>query len=357
MRALIVKTSALGDVVLAFPVAQYLKKKFPDIELCWVVESAAEKLVRANPFVDKIFVMQSKRWRKALTSKTTWQQVSAFLRDLREAPFDFVIDLQGNSKSGLVTLLAKSKAKIGFAKDYVSEWPNLLATNKKFPMPQKACATQVREDYLYPIKAFFKEEQLSFPIEPVRLRLSEEQKLQFHKIKSNLSSDDAIEKILIAPGSAWPNKELSATQLIALLQKIAAIGKEQGIERRFYFSHGSQAEKALAEKVLQELPHASLLPTMDLVVFQNVMGEFDRVVAMDSLPLHLAASIGVPTWSAFGPSLGAKHAPNGPKDRTFQGACPYGKTFTRRCNLMRRCETGACMKEIEPDDLLAAWLQ
>jgi heptosyltransferase-1 len=76
------------------------------------------------------------------------------------------------------------------------------------------------------------------------------------------------------------------------------------------------------------------------------MDSVDLVVAMDSLPLHLAGTTKVKTFSVFGASLASKFKPAGKKHLTLQGHCPYGRVFEKRCPILRTCPTGACIRSL-----------
>jgi heptosyltransferase-1 len=101
----------------------------------------------------------------------------------------------------------------------------------------------------------------------------------------------------------------------------------------------------------QRLPGAQILDRLPLPVLQNFMAAVDLVIAMDSLPLHLAATTSTATYGFFGPSLGLKYQPQGPQHHAFQGCCPYGQIFAKRCPALRTCPTGACLREANGEQL------
>jgi heptosyltransferase-1 len=76
------------------------------------------------------------------------------------------------------------------------------------------------------------------------------------------------------------------------------------------------------------------------------MSKMDLVVSVDSLALHLAGTTQTPTYSIFGSSLAKKYQPLGLIHESFQGACPYGKKFEKRCSILRTCSTGSCIKDL-----------
>lgn len=107
MRILIVKLSSLGDVVHAMPAVSDIRAAFPRAQIDWVVERGFAPLVVRCSAVNRVIVSNERRWRHALLSRDTWAEWSAFKSQLRETPYDAVIDLQGLIKSALVARLAE----------------------------------------------------------------------------------------------------------------------------------------------------------------------------------------------------------------------------------------------------------
>ena len=105
MRVLLVKLSSLGDVVHTLPAAMDLMRAHPQAHIDWVVEPAFASLVRLCPAVDRVIEMDLRRWRSAPWAASTRAAWRAFRADLQQEPYDWVIDLQGLTKSALVSRL------------------------------------------------------------------------------------------------------------------------------------------------------------------------------------------------------------------------------------------------------------
>src|SRR5689334_19778131 len=121
---LIVKTSAIGDVIQTLPILEYLKKREPKAKIGWVVEKGCRDLLAAHPLVDEVYAMDTKKWRRGLRQRDTWENIKKFLNLLRRDSHDVLFDLQGNCKSALVTLSARARDKVGFSWRTVAEKPN-----------------------------------------------------------------------------------------------------------------------------------------------------------------------------------------------------------------------------------------
>lgn len=340
MKVCIVKTSALGDIVQAFPVLNYLHERYPDVVIDWVVESAYQELVVAHPLVRNVWAVDTKRWRKRPLSTQTRRQVRAFRRAAQAEPYDVVFDLQGNLKSGLLLSQIHAKCKVGFAWASVPEWPNLLFTNERWNPPPKQ---SMRADYISLLQKHFGDNQ-PFQAQSVALSISEEQ-------ASIIAAVTSERTILVCPGSAWRNKQLPVETLAHFLRHV-----RQVMDGKLLLAWGAEDERAMAVALHNTFPdHSELLNRCPLPMLQNVMRRVQLVVAMDSLPLHLAGTAGTASFALFGPSSAQKYNPAGAQHGAFQGTCPYGRTFEKRCPVLRSCQTGACLRSQHVDALTRAF--
>lgn len=340
MKFLIVKTSSLGDIVQTYPVINYLKTFYPECVIDWVVESSCALLVLKNPNVRRTIEVRTRDWRRKIFSTPTWNEIGAVKRQLQEESYDVIFDLQGNLKSGLITFLANGKRKVGFGYQTVSELPNLLATNVRFNPP---LGKNIREDLLYPVQSYFYDTSL-FIDRGTPLELNEPEKEQVLQL---LDGKNPLSKklLLVCPGSLWKNKRLPCETLQKVLNDCSQ-------DYFFLFCWGNEQEKTTAERLRANFNTKSLIvPKLPLHQLQFLMSHVDGVFAMDSLPLHLAASVGAKTLSVFGPSSMKKYAPLGERHSSFQGTCPFGVAFEKRCPKLRRCTSGACLRTLSPSDV------
>jgi len=346
MKILIVKTSALGDIIHAFPTLQYLRHKFPEAQIDWIVEKPFAEIVQAHPDVNKTLLVDTRTWRNEMFAATTWEEIRSFRKSLHQQEYDVVFDLQSNIKSGLLTFQTKAKDKVGFGKETVHESPNLFFTNKRWDPPR---ARNIREDYLFLAQSYFNDFETPAP-QAVLFKLDARQQASL-KMVLNLPCMAEKSKVMVCPGSAWRNKQLEKSALIDFLKLI----RDQK-QCHLVLAWGNSEEKLQAEELhAQFLGQSTILDRLSLPVLQNVMNRMELVIAVDSLPLHLAGTTSVKTFSVFGPSCADKFKPEGKKHQTFQGLCPYGRLFEKRCPVLRTCSTGACIKSITGQALYNAF--
>lgn len=329
MRFLIVKTSSLGDILHAFPAIDFLKNRYPECSIDWIVERPFSELLIAHPEIDRVIKVDTKKWRKTPFSRETAHAINLFRKELRLFRYKAAFDLQGNIKSGLLLSQARAKKKVGFGRKSVAEWPHLLFTNYRRDPPR---GKNIREDYLYLLQAFFDDFS---PVEFKGVVLLGEKKI-LPVVKGK--------KIIVCPGAFWTNKRLPEFLLLAHLK--ALLQKEEAF---FFFVWGEEEEKKNCSRLSSHFPQNScVLERLSLVALQGIMQQADLIIAMDSLPLHLAGTTSTPAWGFFGPSLGTKYLPLGKEKRAFQGKCPYGVTFDKRCPYLRTCEDAPCIRSLSP---------
>jgi len=320
MKILIVKLSAIGDVLQATACAYYLKQHYPKAEIHWAVQAPVIELLSILEPIKKTIPCHVKQWIKKPFGKMIRNELSR----LRQENYDIVFDLQGNSKSALVTLLARGKKKVGFSWSQCPEKLNVFATNERYSVD---LSKNMRQQYL----------------ELVARACHKEIKLPTIQQKS-IQHVNARKKFLVAPFSKWKSKQLSQALLVELLNRLI-----QKIDCKLYFVYGTDQEKQEALQLVQHFDdRAVLLPSMSLNQLHGELKQMDGLIAMDSSLLHLADLANIRTFSFFGPSSAQKFRPLGDKHGHFQGSCPFKVLFNKRCPYLRTCKSAPCLHK--PDE-------
>ncbi|MDL2269552.1 glycosyltransferase family 9 protein, partial [Desulfosarcina sp. OttesenSCG-928-G17] len=139
MNILIVKLSAIGDVLHTLPALCAIRACYPRARITWVVETAAADLVKGHRALDRVIVFRRKEWIRQLASshlkkgniKAVAAEFLQFCRDLRDTRYDMVIDFQGLLKSSIPVVLAKSRRKIGFGRGMQHQEGSYLFLNER----------------------------------------------------------------------------------------------------------------------------------------------------------------------------------------------------------------------------------
>jgi heptosyltransferase-1 len=346
MRVVIIKTSALGDVIQALHAlegfAEYLTNSKTQLE--WVVEQAAAPLVSLHPLVQRVHVIDTKGWRKNLMKFSTYSQITQLVKDLRFQSYDVALDLQGNMKSSLVMASLSSQRKVGY--DFSSA-------------PESIASLFVRErlvaDYQTGARGHYQQ--------MLAHALQQKPDYQLMNFNWQWTQQDKLHDVsygVLAMGSVWKNKQIGIDMAHCLLVNLLESRHET-----VFLSWGNREEEKNCKLVIGRLAsikhqkRVKLIPKASLVEYSAWIAQAHWLVGADSLPLHLAALFNVPSFGIFGPSNANFYGPRSSQDLHWQGRCPYGITFERRCPKLRSCSTGACLSHSPqelPLEALDYWL-
>lgn len=327
MRILFVKTSSLGDILQALFVVPYLRSLFPEAKIEWIAEKEHVPLLEEVEGISRVLSIDSRK-------RSSWVRS---LRALRQNRYEYVFDLQGNCKSGMITWWARSKNKVGFGRKSVREWPNLLATNHRVEVPK---SLEIRRQYVYLVESVFS--RRGGALEPPVFRLS----------STGTSFEVPFSRsILVCLGSRWENKKISLSFAKEFLLQV-----EREYKVHFLLAWGSLQEHEESLLLQKALAHCStLVPRQSIRGLHALMERVEGIIALDSSALHLASWTKTPTFAFFGPTHPGVFAPS--LSSYYWGKCPYGEKFSKQCPKLRTCPTGNCLKQIDRDTLWESFIK
>lgn len=285
----IVKLSAIGDVIHGIPTAVALRRAFPAARIGWVVEGRSADVLAGHQAIDHLFRLP-RRW---LTSPRT---VLRLRHQLRWFGADVALDLQGLLKSGVATLLSGARTRIGHARPSSREHAWLTYTH-----PVKAGSTHIVDRNCDLLAAL----GLSVPapaFEMPRWPVSRERVTRWLDALRL-----AAPPVLLNPGAGWASKRWPVDRFAATARALHRRHDQPTI-----VVWGGAEERALAERIAAESFGAALVaPETSL----QDLGELCRlarlVISGDTGPLHLAAAVGTPCVGLFGPVPASRNGPYG----------------------------------------------
>ena len=328
LKILIIKTSALGDIMQCLFVIDYLKTKFPSASVDWMVEERFSDLCLSCPGIDEVIVVNTKK-----IVKGGFGFVAQTIHRLKKLRYDLVIDLQGNIKSGLLMAPVRAKEKVGFSLTTAPEWIGALFAKHRYRVDPKG---PIQFQYLSLLEQHFKD-NTAYRMPKIELKLSAKD----HQRLEALSGAFMIpyNTIMVCFGSNWENKKLSKGQIVALLKSIEG--------PCFLFIYSGEKEKVFAEELSKVFKGSLVLGDLSIPLWQYMMLKTKGVICMDSAALHLAALSKVKSFAFFGPSSSLVYNPREKMHHAYQGRCPYEVKFSKRCGQLRTCKTGACLKSLD----------
>jgi heptosyltransferase-1 len=327
MRILIIKTSALGDIIHALPLLAYLHQVSPGVRIDWVVEEAFLELLSGNPLIDRLITVAFKRWRKSPFALETLREAGAFRRRLQEREYDLVFDIQGNTKSGLVCWLANSHRKIGFSRENMQEQLNTLFTDQKIALNPDDQHATIR--YLRIISA-------PFCIDPAGLTLTTD----IHTAADDEAAGEMLSQtgsgpvLLFHTGTTWQTKLWHESGWIALAHDLLVRYPAATI----LLSWGNESERETSQRIAQQIgSRARVLERLSLKRFAALLKRVDCMVGGDTGPVHLAAAVGTATVSFYRCTDGSLNGPQGAQHVIVQSALACTRCLKKACERNDEC--------------------
>lgn len=330
MRIILVRLSALGDIVHTWPLAKAIREQRPTAHLTWAVESALAPLVDGHPAVDAVITTATRRWRKRPFSATTRTEIAALKGRFAELAPDLVIDAQGTLKSALVTRLTRAPRRVGLARP----WRRELIAGAAYTgtVPGSTTERHVVATNLALLQALDCEPPAPAPAPDGAWLLADENDVPQGPWGSRYG--------VLLPGAGRADKILPA----ATLAEVAADLVRRGLEA--VVAWGPSEQQRASEVVVRAGSGVHLAPPTGLRELACLLGGATMVVGGDTGPVHLAASLGVPT---VGVHLTTDPLRNGPVGR--RTAVVSGAAVGR---LARGSATTAKRRDVSPSEIIDA---
>lgn len=313
---MIIKPSSLGDIVLALPALNALRKSFPDAKITWLVRPEFAPLLENHPDLNDLIIFDRKLLGKAWFYPSAFASLLSFIRRLQRSKFDAVIDLQGLFRTASLAWLTRCKIRFGIAK--ARELAHFFYTHK---VEQDQDCIHLVDYYLKIIKTITDSEVqvcFVFPHDP-DADGSVSALLKNHDIKPDNYA-------VFIPGSAHSDKCWPIRRFAALADKISS---------HFHLSiaaTGTESEKETVEslKNLANVPIANIAGQTSLTELISLLQAAKLVVTNDTGPGHIAAALGTPLVMMFGRSNPARVAPYG-NPRSVVAIEPAGRGLQPNC--------------------------
>ena len=343
MKVLIVKVSALGDIVHALPVLAYLHATVPTADIDWLAESSFVPLLEDHPLVHKVISLDTKGWRKAGVQGAilgSWRVI----RQLRRQHYDVVLDLQGNSKSGLFTLFSGAPKRYGFDRSQAREWPNLLATNNRVKIPLES--HHVSSRYLQIVRAALPSKANVPLCGPLPTEDKSAQAISSLLTEFGLSHGE----FLVAHyGTTWQTKLWPLDHWLELVKTLVI---DNG--RQVVLTWGNEVEKRAAERISEacqgtsEAGHGKVIlwPRGSLRELVALLAAARLVLGADTGPVHIAAAVGTPTVSIYRVTDSRRNGPPGDGHIRLQADMECSPCLRKSCELDHECGQSISVEKV-----------
>jgi len=288
MRIAIVKLSALGDIIHAMVVLQFIKQNFPNSTVDWVVEQGFKDILTNNPDINEIHTVNIKQAKQQKSFKLLINEI----KKLRKLPrYDMVIDAQGLIKSAIVSRAIPSDKTFGFDK-------NSLRESFAARFYTDTCNINYDENII--------KRNTTVISNALNIKISHDDILSKQsflfsngQISSDLFSDSKV-NIALIPGASFDSK-------IYPVDQYAQIANELKSQANFIILWGNESERIMAVQIQENAPEVQIANKLTLDELKSFIAQLDLVVGGDTGPTHMAWALNIPSITLFGSTPGYRN--------------------------------------------------
>jgi 3-deoxy-D-manno-octulosonic-acid transferase/heptosyltransferase-1 len=356
MKILIVKLSAVGDVIHTLPALALLWQSLPESSLSWVVEEKAAGILIGHPHLEKVIVSRRTCWIKNLARPTRWyatvREAASFIRELRSESYDLVIDFQGLFKSAVLVLLSKGVHKVGYNKTRELSY---LALSHRIDLP--AAEAHAVDKNIGLARAVLSLPELSgcgsrsmaltendYHAGDGMVEPGKKERAGVDALLRSGSGDSSQPLILVNAPAGWETKRWDAQNMAALSDRLI---REYNA---FIIYTGAAGDAAYIDGVISRMRYPALNAAgrTTLQELACLIKKARLFVTTDSGPMHLAAAVGTPIVALFGPTAPWRTGPYTTQARIVRKQVSCSPCYKRKCDTM------ICMNRIGVDEVMEA---
>ena len=314
MNILIVKLSAIGDVIHALPVSYAIKETFPKAKVTWAVEPPARELLVDNPYIDEILLFEKLKFKSFSGFRRNFGPLRA---KLKAGKFGIALDLQGLGKSAAIAYFSGAPRRLGTCN--MREMSGRIST----PVCGPHANGHIVERYLDVARAIgCRVDQVKFP-----LVVSEQDQKAACGVLVEAGVPEGADYAVFAVGANWPNKRWPAGSFAMLSdwlcnQKIIPV-----------LIGGGAVDAGIAAEITEKalIPPVEIIGKTTLKQLAAVLRGARFVVGGDTGPVHLAAGLSVPTVMLMGPTDANRNGPYGQPQNAVEVERPCRWCWKRAC--------------------------
>jgi len=341
VNILIVKLSAIGDVIHTLPASNALRKAYPEARITWLVEEAAYDLVKDHPALDRVLVSKRKRWLKELQSPlflNAVKEIYGFIKELRDTHYDMILDFQALLKSGILIALSRGKRKIGFGKGLEHMEHSYLFLNERLP------AVSMEHHALSRGLMMLNAIGIATPQVEYKLAVSDHDHQKVDNLLRRYGLVNPGRFVVVNPVAKWESKLWSIRKFSQLADRIIT-----KYDARVVFT-GSLEDRQTIQQIKAGMtkPAINLAGETTLKMLAALYAKADVVISTDTGPMHLAVAMGTTVVALFGPTAFWRTGPYGSGHQIVTAGQACAPCFKRHC------PTIDCMDLISVDQVFDA---
>jgi lipopolysaccharide heptosyltransferase I len=308
-RILIVKPSAIGDVVHTLPILNLLRLRWPKAHISWLLTPGCAGLLDGHPQLDEVIPFDRKLFGRTWRSYTAASKLLTFSLSLRKKHFDLVVDLQGLFRSGLLSIATGARYIVGSTSAREFGW--MFCTHLA---PVDNWEQHAIDRYLAVA------EYLGLGRSPVKFIFPTDAADRAY-VDQLLPANQRFAVLL--PATHWQTKRWPIEHFARLVKPI-----EDNFGLKTVLAGGPDAAE-LAPAIPGAINLAGRTNLRQLVA---LLERADLVIANDTGPMHIASALNKPLVTMFGPTSPVQTGPYQRMNSVLQLDLPCSPCFSRRCS-------------------------
>lgn len=332
-KILLVRMSAMGDIVMATPLLHALKKRFPNARISWAVQPEFADVIRGHELLDELIITPKGQWKKDFKTfrwLKLWREIRQFKCRLRSAEFDLAIDLQGLAKSGILVKWSQAGRKIGLgSREGSQKWMDEVVDR------QAVDGTLISSEY----QAMA--EYLGCNTETFSMQLPAELNAPDWQV---INGKLGVDYLVFCPFTTraqkhWFNESWQyLAELLKDTKKIAILG--------------GPGDKEAVEQLMESMPKnvINLVGQTRIQEAIAVIRHSQGVIGVDTGLTHIGIAENKPTLALFGSTLPYSNT------RNNKAKVLYHKLQCSPCRRNPTCEGRFdCMRALTPEMIAQEW--
>lgn len=340
-KVLLIKLRHLGDVVLSTPIISVLKLRYPHLEIDMLINEEGRELLYGLEELHEVILYKRSIAKKNIFSKLKVE--SALFRYVMKNGYDLVINLTEGDKGNLLALVSGARYKVGQEDSLGQKFlTHLYRKSQGTRHIVDKNLDALRRIGIYPEN---EEKSLLFPdLEDSERNLLEE-----------LSKRGINNYIVLHPVSRWMYKSPKVKTFIEVInrlnKKVLITGSNEGLKKDVGSTEGFEQE--YINQILKSCPQAQYFPTgKSIKTLVALLKHSQGLITVDTLPLHLASCLKIPTVCLFGPTSEIDWGP-------WHNDNALVVTYDKPCRACYKDGCGGgklseCLEQISPDQIIQA---
>ncbi|MDJ0808228.1 MAG: glycosyltransferase family 9 protein [Gammaproteobacteria bacterium] len=333
-KILLIRLSAIGDIVMASPLIGALRSSYPDARISWLVQRESQALLDRHPDLDEVLIWPRQEWQHLAKHRqwlSLYREIRRFKQELQIKGFDITIDLQGLMKSGFLAWLSGARERIGLGSREGSQW--LMSR----VIDRGGDSQRIGSEYLYLAQ------QLDLHIEPFLMHIALADADEDY-VRNLITSQRLNAGYLVTcPFTTRPQKHWFEEQWLELIPRL-----QESLGMRVLMLGGPGDQRA-AQQMVDRL-HDSLIDMVGVTSLRQAAALIKHaalLIGVDTGLTHMGIAFNRPTICLFGSTCPYL-------DTTRENALVlYHKLACSPCKRKPTCNGRFdCMRAISVDEVL-----